>query len=439
QTLVRLLATAPVSDAKQIISGLGSSNSTLLERLEDKIHGDEYKQYHKILNSLYFQSMKPKEAAIKMEGAKELPWSDPGFIEGYWKARFYYHDIEITDKGKIRFKYYFTYIILQGEEQQVELDPLEMVAVRFYAGESETGAKESEVKFMPAINFMALIAKQFRNEVGIVADVLITMSGIGAIASAPSKGKKVMGALQVAFGLTDVVIREFRGKIAQFDEGKDFLKYWDMVTALVAIYSIGQLVGNLPGIFKNLRGKYAALRGKAIKNLDDAELKSFEDSIEIFLKKGDDAVEKAKGTGTKGGKTVEHSPQGANKKILEREASWFDEVAKNATVNSGSDKLVLGHFSQDAVSYQKVAAHYKSTYFKINDWNAVTKGLSQDEIWRINRTFLTQQLKQGKQILFSHNPFKPRPNSFFEREVNFLRDLGYNFRQKNQWTWEAIK
>lgn len=120
-------------------------------------------------------------------------------------------------------------------------------------------------------------------------------------------------------------------------------------------------------------------------------------------------------------------------------ANWFDDTAKNATRNAGSDKLVLGHFSRDGISYQKVAAHYNATYFKVGNWNAVTRGLSQNEIWRINETFLTQQLRQGKQVLFSHDPSKARAGSFFEREVNFLRDLGYSFRQKNQWTWEAIR
>ena len=118
---------------------------------------------------------------------------------------------------------------------------------------------------------------------------------------------------------------------------------------------------------------------------------------------------------------------------------WFDDVARQATRNPGSDKLVLGHFSQDTISYQKVAAHYKATYFKLDDWKSVTKGMSQDEIWRINKVFLTQQIRKGKQILFSHDPLKARPKSFFEREVNFLRDLGYSFKQKNQWTWEAVR
>ena len=98
------------------------------------------------------------------------------------------------------------------------------------------------------------------------------------------------------------------------------------------------------------------------------------------------------------------------------------------TFNAESDTLVLGHFARKVTSYQEVAAHYKATYFKVDNWNAVTKGLSQDEIWRINETFLTQQLRQGKRVLFSHDPLKARTGSF--REVDFLRQLGYTFRQK---------
>ncbi|MDC9575758.1 hypothetical protein PSI07_22260, partial [Pseudoalteromonas sp. GABNS16A] len=125
-------------------------------------------------------------------------------------------------------------------------------------------------------------------------------------------------------------------------------------------------------------------------------------------------------------------------RTVTRNQSWFDDVAINATRKPDSNRLVLGHFAREGTSYQKVAAHYEASYFKVDDWNSVTKGLSNDEIWRINETFLDQQVMQGKKILFSHNPSKARPNSFFEREVNYLQDLGYQFKQKNQWTWEAI-
>lgn len=119
--------------------------------------------------------------------------------------------------------------------------------------------------------------------------------------------------------------------------------------------------------------------------------------------------------------------------------NYFDDLASKATRNPDSNKLVLGSFSREGVSYQKIAAHYKATYFKMDDWNAVTKGLSQDEIWRINETFLTQQLRRGKQVLLSHDPLKARPGSFFEKEVQFLQELNYTFKRKNQWTWEAVR
>jgi hypothetical protein len=120
-------------------------------------------------------------------------------------------------------------------------------------------------------------------------------------------------------------------------------------------------------------------------------------------------------------------------------SAWFDDIAKSATRNSDSDILVLGHFSEEGTTYQKVAAHYNATYFKVDDWKVVTQGLSEDEIWKINETFLIQQLKQEKQILFSHDPLTARVGSAFEREVSFLKNLGYDFTQKNPWTWEAIK
>ncbi len=140
---------------------------------------------------------------------------------------------------------------------------------------------------------------------------------------------------------------------------------------------------------------------------------------------------------------IKNAGQGARKpgSIIgsSRSQEWFENIAKSATKNPHSDKLVLGHFAKDGISYQKVAAHYKATYFKVDNWDKVAKGLSQDEIWKINETFLIQQLKQGKQVLFSHNPLKVQAGSFFEKEVNFMKELGYTFKKKNQWIWEAIK
>ena len=169
-------------------------------------------------------------------------------------------------------------------------------------------------------------------------------------------------------------------------------------------------------------------------------------------KKGFVLVKNSKGAMVLGKKlrsgAVKYLPSSVSRRILKETSEevaakfgddFFETIALQATRNASSDTLVLGHFSRKGTSYQKVAAHYKATYFKVDDWNSVTKGLSQDEIWRINETFLEQQLSQGKRVLFSHDPIKARKNSFFEKEVEYMKALGFKFVQKNQWTWEAVK
>ena len=152
--------------------------------------------------------------------------------------------------------------------------------------------------------------------------------------------------------------------------------------------------------------------------------------------KGDDALKLVDNKIDDVGRSLIDDTAGGASNIVG--AHWYDDVARNSTRNANSDKVVLGHFSPTGVSYQKVAAHYRASYFKVNNWNTVTKGLSQDEIMQINYAFLRQQIQQGKRIMFSHDPLKPRVGSFLQMDVNFLRALGYTFKKIDQWTWEAV-
>ncbi len=47
-----------------------------------------------------------------------------------------------------------------------------------------------------------------------------------------------------------------------------------------------------------------------------------------------------------------------------RGAGWFDDVARNATKNAGSNKLVLGHFAREGTSYQKVNSALQGNLFQ---------------------------------------------------------------------------
>jgi len=119
-----------------------------------------------------------------------------------------------------------------------------------------------------------------------------------------------------------------------------------------------------------------------------------------------------------------------------RVARFFDDVATQATRNASSSKVVLGKTLEGGVRYSKVTAHYKATYFKLDNWRELSGQLSRDELWKINESFLNQQLRAGKEVILSHDPSKA--TGFFLREVDYLKDLGYRFVQDG-WVWRAVK
>ena len=114
----------------------------------------------------------------------------------------------------------------------------------------------------------------------------------------------------------------------------------------------------------------------------------------------------------------------------------YDDLAKQAARNPNCSKLVLGQYLQDGKGYTKVAAHFNATYQKAKTWKDISNSLTPNQLWRINEAFLDQQIKAGKQIILSHDPAKA--TKFFKREVNYLRDLGYEF-EKNGWVWKAVR
>lgn len=125
-----------------------------------------------------------------------------------------------------------------------------------------------------------------------------------------------------------------------------------------------------------------------------------------------------------------------NKAPTHRPQHFFDDLAKKSTRNPDSDTMVLGKFNEGGKSYTKVAAHHKATYFKMENWKQTTAGMSNDEIWKINESFLKQQIQQGKNIVLSHDPAKA--TGFYAREVEFMKSLGYQFKQEN-WVWKAVR
>ncbi len=79
-------------------------------------------------------------------------------------------------------------------------------------------------------------------------------------------------------------------------------------------------------------------------------------------------------------------------------------------------------------------------------WNMLEKDTSYnyDEIWKVNKKFLDEQIKQNKKIILTADPDKgyylpDGQKRFFQREIDYLKSLGYEFVKIKEGIWEAVK
>ncbi len=117
-------------------------------------------------------------------------------------------------------------------------------------------------------------------------------------------------------------------------------------------------------------------------------------------------------------------------------ASYFDDIARLGTRNPNSPVVVLGKSFEGGKKYINVAAHYKASYLKARDWRKLMQKLNSDELWKINKAFLQQQIQDGKQFILSHDP--STASGFFLKEVSYLEQLGFTFI-KDGWIWRAFR
>jgi hypothetical protein len=117
-------------------------------------------------------------------------------------------------------------------------------------------------------------------------------------------------------------------------------------------------------------------------------------------------------------------------------ANYFDDLARAGTVDPDSLVVVLGKFSRDGATYIDVAISLKATFLQVKYWLLVGKVLTLAEAWEINKAFLKQQIREGKQFILSHDPSEA--TGFFLREVAYLEQLGFRF-MKDGLIWRAIR
>ena len=114
----------------------------------------------------------------------------------------------------------------------------------------------------------------------------------------------------------------------------------------------------------------------------------------------------------------------------------YGNYAKKATHNPNSSEVVLGKYNSNGVSYVDVAKQRNATYFSMSNWDSVSKEVGADNMWKINESFLQQQIASNKSFILSHNP--NTATGFFAQEVDFLIKNGFRFIQDGDF-WRAIK
>ncbi|HEL1039506.1 TPA: hypothetical protein TVE65_001512 [Streptococcus equi subsp. zooepidemicus] len=124
------------------------------------------------------------------------------------------------------------------------------------------------------------------------------------------------------------------------------------------------------------------------------------------------------------------------------------KLTELTTHNAKSQTALLGYYEANSVtSYEQIAHQNKLTYFDAGSdgWNAMAK-VDRKLAPRVNKEFLVQQTKEGKDFILSSNPYKARQyfidsmgkGESFMNEMNFLRDSGYKFEKYGKF-WRAYK
>ncbi|SHI63617.1 hypothetical protein SAMN02745181_0548 [Rubritalea squalenifaciens DSM 18772] len=115
----------------------------------------------------------------------------------------------------------------------------------------------------------------------------------------------------------------------------------------------------------------------------------------------------------------------------------FKKFVKQVIHNPEAKAVVLGHYQWGGKSYEKAARQRGAVYY----WNRMTSGLSEADMWEVNKAVIDWCVANGKQIFFTHDPMDPKHYSAYARELKHLdkKHKYKKFRKLNEWTWETHK
>lgn len=97
------------------------------------------------------------------------------------------------------------------------------------------------------------------------------------------------------------------------------------------------------------------------------------------------------------------------------------QLAKAATKNANSNKVILGKYIENSLlSYEQVARAKGYCFYELDNWNEFKSLINNsEEMWKVNKEFIDNQIDANKKFYFSHNP--NTATDTFKKEVDYLK------------------
>lgn len=138
---------------------------------------------------------------------------------------------------------------------------------------------------------------------------------------------------------------------------------------------------------------------------------------------------------------IRYNASKGSKTLTNEQVNSYLEMGKN---NSSSDKVILGTTG----NYDVIGEMNGYSYFQTSDetWRELVKttGENYDEVWKVNKAYLDDEIAAGKEIFLSNNPkdtyyLNNGQPQFYQRELDYLEELNFTFEDVGNGLWKAIK
>lgn len=283
QALTRALKATPAYQAQEVGEALKAGGGALLRKLDSAIDGENQEGYYAAITPLLTSLNLGESLYGQYENAYRLEWSGPDEVRpdrqfgDPEKAITITYKAEWTGDGQLHFSWVRAWLIAPKVEGEVTLAPEAIVAVYFRVDDPEAGGVAGQTIYMPAVAFLALVHRQFRRNMWQAVQTAAMVGGVASAAGAVTWLARIVTVVEAALATAAWIVEQYRSTLLKTEGGRAFLKRWDIVQSLVAVYGMARLVLAMPKALKALAESYRSVRsaltgtGVAVEKIGDFE------------------------------------------------------------------------------------------------------------------------------------------------------------------------